>query len=196
MSNIPSPNDLKPNLSAKKVMEKRTAKGKGVGKNYFNTKEFEETIKSVYKKWPHSWSPQFLGGLLHTNSPLPKNLQLKIKHHISKSAKIAGKTLTEKMTKERERTIGIFTPAKDLHTQLSKLLLESLIFLKDILGLWSYSQGIYLLIEITIHAFFTLFPTLFFVSSLCFPARDFISLKILLTDINLSFLLQYRYSYQ
>ena len=143
MSNIPSPNDLKPNLSAKKAMEKRTAKGKGVGKNYYNTKEFEETIKSVYKKWPHSWSPQFLGGLLHTNSPLPANLQLEIKHHISKSAKIAGKTLTEKMTKEREQTLGIFTPDKDLCTQLSKLLLESLlIFSKDISGLWSYSQSI------------------------------------------------------
>ena len=36
-----------------------------------------------------------------------------------------------------------------------------MIFLKDILGLWSYSQSIYSSIEITIHAFFTLFPTLF-----------------------------------
>ena len=162
MSNIPSPNDLKPNLSAKKAMEKRTDKGKGVGKNYYHTKEFEETIKSVYKKWPHSWSPQFLGGLLHTNSPLPNHLQLKIKHHITKSAKIVGKTLTEKMTKERERTLGIFTPAKDLHTQLSKLLLESLIFSKDIIGLWSYSQSIYSLIEITIHAFFHIISNSFF----------------------------------
>ena len=162
MSNIPSPNDLKPNLSAKKVMEKRTAKGKGVGKNYFNTKEFEETIKSVYKKWPHSWSPKFLGGLLHTNSPLTKNLQLKIKHHISKSAKIAGKTLTEKMTKERERTIGIFTPAKDLHTQLYKLLLVSLIFLKDISGLWSYFQSIYSLNRTHYSCFFHIISNSFF----------------------------------
>ena len=138
---MPSPNDLKPSLSAKKAKEKRKSKGKGEGKNYYNTKEFKETIKRVLKKWPHSWDPQFLSGLLHTNSPLPTNLQLKIKHNVTKSAKIAGKTLTEKMTKERERTIGIFTPAKDLHN--SKLLLESLIFSEDISGLWSYSQSIY-----------------------------------------------------
>ena len=116
---MPSPNDLKPSLSAKKAKEKRKSKGKGEGKNYYNTKEFKETIKRVLKKWPHSWDPQFLSGLLHTNSPLPTNLQLKIKHNVTKSAKIAGKTLTEKMTKERERTIGIFTPVKDLHNSLN-----------------------------------------------------------------------------
>ena len=116
---MPSPNDLKPSLSAKKAKEKRKSKGKGEGKNYYNTKEFKKTIKRVFKKWPHSWSPEFLEGLLHTESKLPTNLQLEIKHYVTKSAKIAEKTLIEKMTKERERTIGIFTPAKDLHNSLN-----------------------------------------------------------------------------
>ena len=117
---MPSPNDLKPSLGLNHgTMEKRKVKGKGKGKNYYNSKEFKETIKRVYKNWPHSWSPQFLRGLLHTNSQLPTNLQLEIKHLVTKSAKIAGKTLTEKMTKEREQTLGIFTPAEDLQSSLN-----------------------------------------------------------------------------
>ena len=119
MSSMPSPKGLKPNLSAKKAKEKRKVKGKGKGKNYYNTKEFKIASKRVYKNWPYNWTPKFRRGLLHTNSQLPTNLQLRIKHHVPKSAKIMGKILTEKMTKEREQTIGTFTTAKDLHNSLN-----------------------------------------------------------------------------
>ena len=100
------PSKYKPNLSAEEAEEKRKSKGKGEGKNYYNTKEFKIASKGAYKDWPHPWSPRYRKGDLHTPSNWPRILESK--HKVTKSGKIVGKTLSEKMTKEREQTIGIY----------------------------------------------------------------------------------------
>ena len=102
------PNKYKPSLSAKNAKKKRKGKGKGEGKNYYNTKAFKIASKRAYRNWCFKWSPRYRKGHLHTPSVLPSNLQLKTKHHDTKSDKIVGKILSEKMTKEREQTIGIY----------------------------------------------------------------------------------------
>ena len=96
------PSKYKPNLSAEEAEEKRKSKGKGEGKNYYNTKEFKIASKGAYKDWPHPWSPRYRKGDLHTPSNLPTY------NKVTKSGKIVGKILSEKMTKEREQTIGIY----------------------------------------------------------------------------------------